>query len=231
MSRSSRSQAYAVCIFLILTAVNVCLVACASRGQTPVTESPRALNIRTVLVVPFNSATERYEIGATVRCSMCGAVFVAGPVTPGSEKYMTQQIMTFLKAKTTYTLIPPGEGEGARSKILSESIRLSDRDLLLEMGRKLKADAVLSGTIYRFRQRVGTGFSVDTPASVAFDLHLVRVADGHLIWVGHSDETQQPLSDNLFKLSRFVEGGGAWLTAEELARFGLNRSMATFPIP
>ena len=231
MSRSSRSQAYAVCIFLVLTAVNVCLVACASRGQTPVTETPRALNIRTVLVVPFNSATERYEIGATVRCSMCGAVFVAGPVTPGSEKYMTQQIMTFLKAKTTYALIPPGEGEGVRSKILSESVRLSDRDLLLEMGRKLKADAVLSGTIYRFRQRVGTGFSVDTPASVAFDLHFVRVADGHLIWVGHSDETQQPLSDNLFKLSRFVEGGGAWLTAEELAGFGLNRSMATFPIP
>ena len=218
-------------ILVILTVLNVCLMACASPGQAPTAESPRSLNIKTLLVVPFNNATERYEVGATVRCSICGAVFVTGPVTPGYEKYMTRQLLTFLKAKTTYTLVPPGTGEGVRSKILSESVGLSDRDLLLEMGRRLKADAVVSGTIYRFRQRVGTRFSVDTPASVAFGIHLIRVADGRLVWVRHSDETQQPLSENLFKLSRFIKGGGAWLTAEELAGFGLDNVMATFPVP
>ena len=144
---------------------------------------------------------------------------------------MTEQLLTFLRDETTFTLIPPGAGEGVRSKILSDSIGMSDRDLLLEMGQKLKADAVVSGTLFRFRQRVGTGYSVETPASVAFGIHLVRVADGHLLWGGHVDETQQPLSENLFKLLSFVKGGGRWLTAERLGRDELYKVMETFPLP
>jgi hypothetical protein len=189
------------------------------------------MNIKTLLVVPFKNATELHDVDAPVRCPTCGTVFVTGSITPGNVRYMTEQLLTFLKAKTTYTLVPPGAAEGVRSKILSESVGLSDRDLVHEMGRELKVDAVISGTIYRFRQRVGTRFSVDTPASVAFGIHLIRVADGHLMWVGHADETQQPLSENLFKLSSFVKRGGTWLTAEELARLELDKVMASFPIP
>lgn len=220
-----------IIIFVILTVVGLWLFACAPREQPTPAEPSRALNIRPLLVVPFNRATDRYEVGSTVRCSMCGAVFAVGSVVPGIESYLTEQLLTFLKAETTYTLIPPGAGEGVRSKILSESLHLSERDLVLEMGRKLNADAVVSGTIYRFRQRIGTRFSVDTPASVAFDIHLVRVADGRLIWVGYFDETQQSLSENLFKLSTFIKGGWAWVTAEELARIGLDKVLATFPVP
>ncbi len=230
MSRSGHSQLCAMPILLILLVVNVCVIACASRGHPPA-QSARVLNIETLLVVPFNNATERYELGGAVRCSICGGVFAVGPVTPGAERYMTQQVLTVLKNKTTYTLIPPGVDEGARSEILSDSAHLSDRDLVLEMGRNLKADAVVTGTIYRFRERVGTRFSVETPASVAFGIHLIRVADGRFIWGGHSDETQQPLSEDLFKLRTFVERGGGWLTAKELAKFELNKVMGSFPVP
>ncbi|MBW1739533.1 MAG: hypothetical protein JRJ42_00180 [Deltaproteobacteria bacterium] len=221
----------AVFIFLVLISGGLCLLACVPREQAPTAKPLGVLNIRTLLVVPFNSIAERYEIGTTVRCPLCGTVFVTGPVASGADCEMTKQLLTFLKAKTAYTLIPPGMGEGVRSKILSESGHLSERDLLVEMGRRVKADAVVSGTIYRFRQRIGTGFSADTPASVAFGIHLVRVADGRLIWTQHFDETQQSLSENLFKFSAFVQSGGAWLTAEELARMGLNKVMATFPVP
>lgn len=231
MSGSSFCQGHPLRILLILIAVTACLTACASRAQAPIAESSQELNIQTLLVVPFNSATDRYEAGETVRCSMCGAVFVAGPGTPGDKAHMTQQLLSLLHAKTTYTLIPPGAGEGIRSQILSDRISVSDRDLLLEMGRKLGADAVVTGTIYRFRQRIGTRYAADTPASVAFDLHLIRVSDGHIVWVGHSDETQDPLFNNLLKLSSFVERGGGWLTAEELATSELKKSMATFPSP
>jgi len=227
----SRKPQARIAVLLILTVVCLCVVACVSRSQAPSAEAPQVLNIKTLLIVPFNIASERYEVGTTVRCSMCGAVFLTGPVALGADSYMTEEILTFLKAETPYTLIPAGVGEGARSKIVSESVLIPKRDLLLETGRKLEADAVVSGTIFRFRQRIGTKFSVDTPASVAFSIYLLRVADGRLIWDGHFDETQQPLSENLFKLSSFVKRGGAWLTAEELAGFGFNKVMASFPVP
>jgi len=230
-TRAGRNPHFPIPILLILIVVSLCLLACAPRGQLPTAEPSPALNIKSVLVVPFNNATDRYEVGSTVRCSLCGTVFVAGPVTLGIESYFTEQLLTFLKAQTTYTLVPPGAGEGVRSKILSESLDLSERDIVLETGRRLKVDAVVSGTIYRFRQRIGMRFSVDTPASVAFGIHLIRVADGRMIWVGHFDETQQSLSENLFKLSIFIRGGWAWLTAEELARIGLDKVLATFPVP
>ncbi len=230
-TRAGRNPYFPISILLILTVVSLCLLACAPRGQPPTAEPSPVLNIKTVLVVPFNNAADRYEVGSTVRCSVCGTVFVAGSVTPGIESYFTEQLLTFIKAQTTYTLLSPGAGEGVRSKILSESLHLSERDIVLETGRRLKADAVVSGTIYRFRQRIGTRFSVDTPASVAFGIHLIRVADGRLIWVGHFDETQQSLSENLFKLSTFIRGGWAWLTAEKLARIGLDKVLATFPVP
>lgn len=233
MSRSGHGHPHtiSISILLILTVVSLCLPACAPRGQLSTAEQAPDLNIKTLLVVPFNNVADRYEAGSTVRCSMCGTVFVAGSVTPGIEGYFTEQLLTFIKAQTPYTLLSPGSGEGVRSKILSESLRLSERDVVLETGRRLKADAVVSGTIYRFRQRIGTRFSVDTPASVAFGIHLIRVADGRLLWIGHFDETQQSLSENLFKLSIFIRGGWAWLTAEELARIGLDKVLATLPVP
>jgi hypothetical protein len=121
---------------------------------------------------------------------------------------MTKQLVAFLKAKTSYTLIPPGAAEGMRFQIISEDVSISERLLLVETGKRLHADAVISGTIYRFRQRIGTVFSVDTPASVAFGIHLIRVADGRLIWGRHFDETQHGLSENLFKLGTFLDRGG-----------------------
>ena len=218
-------------IWLFLAISTLCLPGCALRLPTSAPESTRPLGIHSVLVVLFKNATQRYEIGTSVRCPICGAVFVTATVEPAADTYMTGQLMTFLKSKTEYTLIPPGTAEGVRSRVLSEDVRISELDLLVEMGRGLQADAVISGMIYRFRQRIGTAFSVDTPASVAFGIHFIRVADGRLIWVGHFDETQHSLSENLFKVSTFVKRGGGWLTAEELARFGLHEAMATFPLP
>jgi len=216
-----------VWLFLAITAL--CLLGCGSRVPAYTPEPTQPLDIHRVLVVPFKNGAKGYDVGTSVRCPICGALFVTGPVEGAADKYMTRQLMAFLKSETEYTLIPPGMAEGVRSRMLSEDIRISERDLLVEMGRRLQADAVISGMIYRFRQRIGTVFSVDTPASVAFGIHFIRVADGRLIWVGHLDETQKPLSEDLFKVSTFVKRGGGWLTAEELATFGLNEVMATLP--
>jgi hypothetical protein len=144
---------------------------------------------------------------------------------------MTDQLLAYLRTKTDYTLISPGSGAGVRAQILSETVDIPERDLLLQMGRKLGADAVVSGKIFRFQQRVGTSYSVETPASVAFSMYLLRVADGDMIWAGNFDETQRPLSENLLQISTWAKRGARFLTSEELAHSGLTKVMAAFPVP
>ena len=220
-------------IFLVsafLATATLFVLGCASTLPAPAPETIPALNIKSVVVLPFNKSTERCENGMSVRCPVCGAIFQTGPVEIGAESFMTEQLVALVTEKTGCTLIPPGTAEGVRSRILAGELQISERGLLVGTGKELRADAVINGTIYRFQQRMGTSLSVDKPASVAFGIHLIRVADSRLIWVGHFDETQQSLSENLFKLASFIKRGGGWLTVEELATFGLRETMATFPL-
>jgi hypothetical protein len=92
-------------------------------------------------------------------------------------------------------------------------------------GKELGADAVLYCKINRFRDRVGNDYSADIPASVAFTMSLVRVADGAVLWRYSFDETQQALTENLFSFSLYRSEGMKWLTASELMKYGLKRAV------
>ena len=217
---------------ILLLWVTGALTACESgRSASKPTQPTDPLDIQTLLVAPFFVATERYEVGTTLTCSMCGAVFVTGPIAKGDDDVMTEILLTYLRSESAYSVIPPEAVKGVQSKIFAKSFDVPRRDLLLEMGRRLNADAVVGGTLFRFRQRVGGRYSAETPASVAFSLYLIRMADGRVVWDGNFDETQQALSENLFKISSFFKRGGTWLSAEELARNGLEEVMETFPEP
>ena len=216
-------------IWLFLALAGLCTAGCVPSLPPPTRESVPVADMHKVVVMPFRMATGRFNIGTSVRCPICGAIFIVGQIEPTANAYMTRQLWDYLRSKSKYSLIPPGTAEGVRSHLLSEHIGLSERNLIVEVGKNLQADGVVSGMIYSFRQRVGTPLSVDTPASVAFDIHFLRVSDGRLIWAGHFDETQHSLSENVFRFGTFVRRGGRWLTAEELVSFGLRQVMASFP--
>jgi hypothetical protein len=77
--------------------------------------------------------------------------------------------------------------------------------------------------IYRFQEREGGNFSVVRPASVGFHVHLYE--GDKLIDTYAFDETQQPLSDNIFRFFTFLRRGAKWITAGELAREGIQKSV------
>jgi len=205
----------------------VCVLGCAASAP----RRPRPIDIETVLVLPLSTATEHYEIGTTVRCLECDVTVQTGSIEGNADEFMNKELVAFLKEKTPYTAIPLWTVEGISSKNPSQDLRGADRRLLVELGKRVHADAVVMGTIYRFQQRVGTGLSVSTPASVAFAMELIRVADGRVVWNGAFDETQRGLDQDLLKLGSFLRRGGKWLTAEELANAGLREIMASFPLP
>jgi hypothetical protein len=91
------------------------------------------------------------------------------------------------------------------------------------LGKEVKADAVIYGEVHRFRERVGTEYGATEPASVAFDLGLVDVAKGTVLWKGSFSETQESLSSNLLNWWMFWRAGPHWFTARELADLGVEK--------
>ena len=91
------------------------------------------------------------------------------------------------------------------------------------LGKEVSADAVIFGTVSRFRERVGTEFGVTSPAAVSFDLGVVDVASGEVLWQGRFDKTQEPLSSNLFNFWMFWRAGPHWFSARELAGLGVDK--------
>jgi hypothetical protein len=90
---------------------------------------------------------------------------------------------------------------------------------------------VIVGYLFRFEDRVGSNYAASKPASVAFDLHLIDVSTGKIVWTGGFDETQQALSDNLFNLDLFIERGGTWVAADRMAEEGLEVLLETHMQP
>lgn len=94
------------------------------------------------------------------------------------------------------------------------------------IGRQMGGDAVLAVTLSRFAERHGNEYDVSHPASVAFELKLIAVATGKTLWVGSFDKTQQSLSDNLLAVGEVLRRRFTWVTAESLARDGLQEKLS-----
>ena len=107
---------------------------------------------------------------------------------------------------------------------VSESAAPSnDMARLRKIGELVYADAVLTGRMLRYRERVGSEMGVKSPASVAFTLDLIDVQRGDVIWTARFDETQKGLSENILSLGDIRERGIRWLTAEQLAQDGVRK--------
>ena len=110
---------------------------------------------------------------------------------------------------------------------IAESVRASSEAARLkQIGERVYADAVITGRILRFRERIGNELGVKSPASVAFVLDLVDVRRGDILWSARFDETQKPLSENIFAIGDISQRGVRWLTAEQLVHEGLKKAVA-----
>lgn len=103
------------------------------------------------------------------------------------------------------------------------------KNLIKNIGAKTGADTVLVGYVTKYADRHGTAYSVSRPASVSFALFLISTKDGAIIWRASYRETQTSLSENLFNIKLFFKRGLKWLTADELAKWGVAETMKNFP--
>ena len=95
----------------------------------------------------------------------------------------------------------------------------------LEKSRQLaqqhQCNLVLDVSLSRYSERDGGDYGVKQPAAVTFAYRLYEVAEGRVLCHGRFDERQQALMENLLTLPKAQKRGLTWLTAEALARDGL----------
>jgi len=89
--------------------------------------------------------------------------------------------------------------------------------LQLAIGRELRADAVLFGFVYCYRNRSGAALASGKPASIGFSLHMVDVRTKKPIWSMSYQDEQKALFANLLDLPLFIKRKGKWITASEMA--------------
>lgn len=215
---------------------SVCLIlptviGCHYREDSGVPAPEAKLVFDRIAVVPFQQIVpDESTSAADVRCPLCGTNVNASAIQGNPEKVLETLFLAQLeKNKPKFSLIAGERVAGIFRRVSADSLKTPLRQVLRDVGSELGAEGVVAGYLYRFRERKGVAYAVEQPASVAFEIHLLRVSDGALVWKGIFDKTQSSLMEDLFQFSSFYRGKGRWVTAEELTDEGLEQVLKTFP--
>ncbi len=100
-----------------------------------------------------------------------------------------------------------------------------DASRMKRLGEMVYADAVITGRVQRYRERIGDQWGAKSPAAVTFTLELIDVRRGDVIWSARFDETQKSLSENIFALGDIGARGVRWLSADELIQEGVKKAI------
>lgn len=204
----------------------ICLlpVLCHPQG-----EGERIAPRQKVAVLPFLVVKPQVQGERVVKGLWGNFFFRTGdlPTRAGSE--ITGIFHRQLNRLDRCELIPLNQVQAVAEGVDPEAFKQDPIGIATQIGQELGLFAVVIGGVYRFEQRQGSALGVESPASAAFDAHLVRVADKKVVWSGRFDETQHSLSENVLKISSFLKGGAQWMTVERWAEIGVESILRTFP--
>jgi hypothetical protein len=207
------------------------LISCAGSQKVFSSEEPLE-GVETILVMPFQNLYEIYGDKVHIDCTFCNRRHVVGEMPEGTAEFMTDHLKNLLMNDRAYRFVYPEQMAAPPTMLQADKngvVRMSQ--LVATVGDTDTVDAILVGYLFHFKERVGTRYSVESPASVSFSLFLTRVSDGRIVWRGVFEETQQALSENLLKLGAFIKRKGRWVTVRKLAADGLEDMLLTFPKP
>lgn len=217
----------AIAAWIIMGVLPLLLWSCGGSGSLYTRTTAPEVAFQKIAVIPYSIV--RPPLGEVMVSSpITGDMFRTGPVAPGAEDVMTDLLMQQLGSNPKYHLVRRPTVADAIEDILSREHAERTRDQIIKMGQQFDSDGILIGFIYTFRERVGKAYSVETPASVSFDLYLLKADTGQLMWKAGFTRTQQPVVSNVLSLEDY-SGGLRWLTAAQLAEVGFKKMFEKFP--
>jgi hypothetical protein len=142
----------------------------------------------------------------------------------GAGDIVTQLLWSRLKARQGITVLLPGEAAIALAS-QAPSQHSDGQSAAMVVAKRLKADASLIGQVLVYQERVGGRFGASPAAAVGFEAKLIA-ADGQVLWEGNYYEKQRPMNEDVMG---FIQRRGMFVTAEELAAYGVEHMLKEFP--
>lgn len=196
-------------LFFILLTLSFAFSACTARE--PVVQQPEeGQAVHSILILPVEilPAFSKKQDKETARQLNEGTQVLTGLL---HEYFSSTPSVTFISE--------------TQKDALTSDFSGCDDSLCRFIGQKMNADAVFRLTLNRFIEREGTNYSVNTPAAITFDYKLKHVKTGQILCSGAFDEQQQSLFANILSFS--AKRGLKWLTAEALAREGIEKKLGS----
>ena len=205
--------------FAFLLAAIPILTGCGPSTRVFVHPDIKNYHFDKIAVVPFTEDDKDAERGSLKSLK----------VEKGSGEKLTQIFYEMLKTRSDIKLIPMEDVTRAIQGIAPADTGLPIRSKATRIGKELKADAVIIGSVTSFQERVGGSLGIERPASVGFEVELISVQDDKLLWKSGFYETQASLTEDIGSLPLFIKRGGKWITADELARYGAEEVVRGYP--
>ena len=239
-------QTVSICMTIRALALTVLVLVVAGCSGSKVTtkasaELPR-YQIRTIALVPFTTLATpqvrnvvdrtfsvppdvlRSDIGRTMPLNIERLLSQTVTVPTGAGDIVTQLLWGRLRTRQGVTVLSPSEA----AKALASPATLqpsAGQSPAVTVAKQLKADASLIGQVLVYQERVGGRFGASPPATVGFEAKVVA-ADGQVLWEGNYYEEQRPVTEDLMG---FIQRHGVFVTAEELAIYGVEQMLIEFP--
>lgn len=216
------------CFGLVLTvfacSVTLCLLPGNAVAQPPAGQKMAPERFRRVLLLPAFDMSRIHGENVTLMGPLSGNVFVTSKVTAAAADEIYGMLKKSLARIENLELVPAAKGDlEFRAGVDPITGHRSERIAAVQkVGRQSRAEAVICTYVYGFRERVGTAYGADHPARVSFELNMIEVATGRIVWQDHYSETQQTLNENVLQLGKFLKRKGRWVTAEEIAAGAVN---------
>jgi len=189
----------------------------------------RIIALRKVAVLPFLVVRPDVPAQRMVKGLYGTYFFRTGDLPSRAGSEVTTIFQRRLNAVGKCELIPLDQAQTAAEGVDPQAFQKDPIGTAVQIGRELGVDAVVIGGVYHYEQRQGSALGVISPASAAFDAHLIQVADLKVLWSGRFDETQHSLMENLLTIGSFVKGGAQWVTVEKWVEIGIERMLSSFP--
>ena len=188
-----------------------------------------AENVKKIGVLLFvkgkcDTATEE-----NLNCPLGRFAFNPENIAPDSDYMITNYVQEILQKRMGEKVIPLKKAMNAYIEMPKNEFSDTPRALAQTLGQVLGADLMVAGFVLRYKKRIGSAMAISEPASVGFAAYLLNVANGRMLWSASFSETQHSLSENILDARAFFKRGAKWLTADELARYGVNKIFEKFP--
>ena len=228
---------------LMLTVLVLAVVGCSgSKVTTKASAELPRYQIRTIALVPFTTlatpqvrdvvdqtlsappGARRSDMAISVPPNTEQPLRQTVAVPTGAGDIVTQLLWSRLRTRQGVTVLPPSEA----AKVLTSpatSQPSAVQSPAVTVAKQLKADASLIGQVLVYQERVGGRFGASPPATVGFEAKVVA-ADGQVLWEGNYYERQRPMTEDFMG---FIQRHGVFVTAEELASYGVDQMLLEFP--